>query len=180
MLALQSYTGADVVLSSRGLNLVGLTCEIVERFVPRIAKASLEEFETVVQLDPRNTFMNLLTHDGCECYAIMSEDTPLALTGVTRCADYDVMWVCFSEDLRKHFVKFMRASPDLITYYHQRYPELACDVWAKAQPMIEWLVMLDFEPEFEFAHNGHPMVHFVRYCSDEESVVTSPQRPVVH
>lgn len=177
---MQSYTDADVVLTARGLNLVPLTYELVERFVPHLSQANIEEFTSVLNMQPRAALQQVVNAPFSESYAIMAGDTPLAVTGVSQQLDSDVMWVSFSQELRKHFVKFTRASPALIRFYHERYPTLTCDVWVKAEAIIQWLAMLDFEPEFEFAQNGESMIRFVRYCSEEESVVTCVERPVIH
>lgn len=157
-----------------------LTYEIVERFLPQLSQENIDEFTSVLNLEPRAALYSVIDRVGAESYAIMSGDTPVAVTGVVQHHDADVMWVSFSKDLRKHFVKFTRASPSLIAFYHQKYPELTCDVWVKAEAIMQWLTMLDFEPEFEFTQNGESMIRFVRHCSEDESIVTSNQRPVVH
>jgi len=86
----------------------------------------------------------------------------------------------FAEDMKNQFVRFVRASTDLIQFYHSIYPVLNCDVWIENAMIHQWLALLEFHPEFGYEQNGQQIVRAVRYCSEDETELSSGQRPVVH
>jgi hypothetical protein len=168
------------ILESRGLSLIRLTPELVNSFVPNLSGENVKEFAEVYREDPKLALKAVAASKKAHSFAVMKGEEPLAITGVVDLHGEGLIWAVFSNELRRGFVSFARASLDLMAFYNRQFPTLICDVWAQNEMIIQWLCYLGFDPDFAFEHNGHEMIRFVRSCPDNKSVVTSGQRPVIH
>lgn len=172
MKALQNFTGVE----SRGLKLVKLEPEHVFAF--KMSKENVREFEVVYQQDPIQSLLEASRHPGS--FAVVKDGKVLAITGIVDAKGEGLIWSLFSFEMRNNFIRFARASMDLMEAYHQEYTTLVCDIWVENKMIAQWLAFLGFEPEFGFTHNGADMVRFVRCCGDFEYELPFAQRPVLH
>jgi hypothetical protein len=167
------------ILSSRGMDLLTMTGRHVYEFVANMSVENQKEFAEVYELDPQKSLLRFVDIPGN--YAVVRNGKVLALTGVHTMDDGEgMMWALFTKDMKKQFVRFVRASTDLIQFYHSIYPVLNCDVWIESVMIHQWLALLEFHPEFGYEQNGQQIVRAVRYCSEDETELSSGQRPVVH
>lgn len=171
----------ELVLSYRGLDLVKATEDHVDRFVPNLSPGNIREFAELYELDPHDSLKNMLHSDGVN-YAVLKDGEPLAMTGLYPDEPCPVMWAMFHKDLRKHWIKFARASQQLIAYYHQFSPKIACEVWDQNEDIHYWLAALGFEPElhFQFGKSNKGVVRFTRVQVPTPSIYTQQPRPVIH
>lgn len=160
----------------RGLRAVKLTANHVLSF--KMSKENIREFAEVYKQDPIAALLEVSEHQSS--FAVLKDDQVLAITGIVDMRGEGLIWSLFSEDMRKHFVKFARASEQLMDIYHDAYTTLVCDIWVNSHMIAQWLAFLGFEPEFEFTHNGQNMVRFVRCCADVDYEIPFGQRPVLH
>jgi len=169
----------DIIIESRGMELHQMVEQHVLAFIPNISAENKREFAEVYELDPQKSLLRFVDIPGN--YAVVRNGKVLALTGVHTMDDGEgMMWALFAEDMKKQFVRFVRASTDLIQFYHSIYPVLNCDVWIENAMIHQWLALLEFHPEFGYEQNGQQIVRAVRYCSEDETELSSGQRPVVH
>lgn len=169
---MQSSTDAE----SRGLRLAPLTPEHILSF--KMSKENVREFAEVYKENPIHSLLEASKDPGT--YAVLKGDEVLAITGIVNMRGEGLVWALFSQNMRKHFVRFARASEDLMEMHHQTYTTLVCDIWIQSTAIAQWLVFLGFEPEFEFQHNGQQMVRFVRCCAEVDYELPFGQRPVLH
>ena len=90
------------------------------------------------------------------------------------------MWAVFTESMKKSWVRFARASIDLIDFYHHFYEEISCQIWTQNEMIAQWLAHLGFEPDSFFQSGRIEMIEFVRCKSEETNVYSFLSRPVMH
>lgn len=170
---------AEPVLQSRGMELHLLTERHVREFIADISPENQREFDEVYNRDPRQALLAAVGENGV--FAVLYRGKTLAITGVFEDSMGDgVMWALFTNAMKKNFVRFARASEQLLDYYHDHFPTLVCNVWGENHMIHQWLIHLGFQPEFTYAHNNQELVRFVRYCEVVDISLPFGQRPVFH
>ena len=166
---------AKHLIESHGLKLYKAELEDVEQLRKSLSNENLREISELYHDTPERLLPSML--DGDMAHVVKSGDTVLAFCGV-----YDgVMWTMFSKEIRKNWRRFVRASPELITFYHHFYETLHCQVWSENEFIHNWLVHLGFIPEFaETDHYNNTLVHFVRCNFTGNSIHSDVSRPVMH
>lgn len=162
-----------VVLSSHGLELRKLSLEHVKQFVDNLSDENMREFAVVYKRDPLVSLIEILNDQ--MAFAILRGDKVLCVTGV----EDNCMWALFSRDMKNSWVRFARASPDLIRFYHHFYEVLYCDVWSENEMIHQWLAYLGFEATtIVKTSTEQDLVRFV-HCKKKSSKVYK-NRPVMH
>lgn len=163
------------ILKSHGLELYQAELEDVYALKSNLSKENLREIVELYEDTPEELLPRLL--EGEMTHAVKFDGEVMALCGV----DHGVMWTMFTKGIRKHWRSFVKASPELVDFYHHFYPSLSCNVWSENTFIHNWLVHLGFIPEFIFEDdNGNLTVHFVRCILDTDSVHSATSRPVMH
>ena len=164
---------ADVVLQSHGLDLVKLKPCHIFPFVESLSDENKREFSELYKLDPLETLLKFIGDENT--YTVVKGDVPLAITGINEDSQ---MWALFSKYMRQNWIRFARASPDLIGFYHMYHDQISCDVWTKSDMIVQWLAYLEFEPIF--LSKDSEILHFVRCKSSDNNVDSLISRPVMH
>lgn len=164
---------ADVVLNSHGLDLVKLKPSHIFPFLKDLSDENKREFLEVYDSDPLECLLDCLNDK--MAYAIVRGNTPLAITGITEEAQ---MWALFSKYMKMNWIRFARASPDLIGFYHLFYKNISCNVWTESDMIIQWLGYLEFKPILLSKESN--ILHFVRCKSDKNNTNSLVSRPVMH
>lgn len=168
---------AKAFLEERGLRLVALEQRHILPFVSNISSENLREFETLYNLSPLEALESVCGDP--LVYAVEKDGQALAITGID--ADHGFIWAVFSNDMRKHWISFARASIKLMEFYNLLHPRLICDVWSESQMIHQWLVSLGFLPECDMeTTNGQLVIRFVRCSPKVKSDETVTLRPVLH
>lgn len=111
-------------------------------------------------------------------HVVKADGEVIAMCGVDQGG---VMWTMFSKKIRKHWRSFVKASPELIQFYHAFYPTIYCNVWSENTFIHNWLIHLGFMPDVLLTdQNENITVHFVRCIDDTISIVSRSSRPVMH
>ena len=166
---------AKPIMQSHGLELYHAELEDVYALKRNLSKENLREIVELYEDTPEELLPRLL--EGDMAHAVKFDGEVMALCGV----DQGVMWTMFSKGIRKHWRSFVKASPELVDFYHHFYPSLYCNVWSENTFIHNWLVHLGFLPEIIFEDdNGNLTVHFVRCIFDADSVDSATSRPVMH
>ena len=165
-----------VDLKSRGLKLEKLTVRHVDLFMMDISTETAKEFEFVYELEPYNAFLDLVGFDGQ--YAITKDGHVLGLSGVWEEEEGGLMWAVFTNEMKRNFVKFARASKDLRDFYLSKYDQVFCAVWSESHMIMQWLAFLGFTPCDQHWQNGQTLIRFC--CKRDKSDLPSGQRPVIH
>lgn len=169
----------DPVIQSRGMELHRLAKRHVDEFLDDISIENQREFDELYRRDPAEALLAAIGEEGV--FAVVRGGKTLAITGVFEDSMGDgVMWALFTESMKKSFVRFVRASEQLLDYYHERFPTLVCNVWTENHMIHQWLAHLGFQAELVYAHNDQELVRFVRYCEVIEISLPFGQRPVFH
>jgi len=164
------------VLKSRGLLLEPITVRHVDLFMADISVETAIEFDRVYNVEPLQALLDLVDVDGQ--YAVTRNGSVLCLTGIWEEDEGGLMWAVFTNEMKRNFVRFARASSDLIDFYMMGKDFLACDVWVKSGMIMQWLAMLDFKPHSEYWRNEERLI---RFCCNERNIdLPSEQRPVIH
>jgi hypothetical protein len=166
---------ADSVLKSHGLDLVKLKPAHIFPFLKNLSDENVREFSDLYESDPLECLLECLKDKDEMVYAVVKGDEPLAITGISNEAQ---MWALFSKNMRQNWIRFARASPDLIGYYHLFHDQISCDVWTESNMILQWLAYLEFEPIF--LSKDSEILHFVRCKSDDNNVDSLISRPVMH
>lgn len=166
---------ARPIISSHGLDLYNTTDEDVGSLLGSLSKENLREISELYQTTPEEMFKRLMA--GEMIHSVKMGDEVVALSGVID----GVMWSMFSRKIRKHWRLFVKASPDLIQFYHYFYPSLHCHVWSENVFVHNWLIHLGFVPDSLLTDSEQNVtVVFVR-CNSPTSAIFSPiSRPVMH
>ena len=166
-------------LSSRGLDLVQFEKHHVIPVVSTLSSENLLEFDVIYGVEP----VQALYDRACEVntFAVERFGKPVAVTGYSLCDGHAHIWAIFTDDLRRQWVRFARASEDLIKFYLELRPKLICDVWAENEMIIQWLLHLGFEADDVLEDSsGNKIVRCVRCRYDSDNVVNTTQRPTIH
>jgi hypothetical protein len=185
MICGSNFTEMDeLIMTYRGLDLIRATPEHVEDFVPNLSDENLEEFDRLYGLDPEESIKNLIDNTS-EVYSVVKDGEVLAMTGLAPANGGNIMWALFSNQLRRHWISFARASHKLIQYFHIYHPVLYCEVWAKSTTIHVWLCSLGFEPRARFFTEGADeeqleVIQFVHCQQPTLNAFTESPRPVAH
>ena len=169
---LNHYMG-DVILRSHGLDLVRLKPCHIFPFIDNLSDENKREFAELYESDPLESLLQCLNDD--MTFAVVKGDDPLAITGINENSQ---MWALFSKYMRLNWIRFARASPDLISFYHLYHDQISCDVWTESDMIVQWLAYLEFEPIFLSKENH--ILHFVRCKSVDNDISSRISRPVMH
>ena len=170
---------ADSILESRGLKLVPFHERHILPFIRNLSAENIREFETLYEISPLEALYDLSPDE--LVFVIEKDDKPIAMTGIVLREDSGVMWALFSNDLRKNWISFARASEMLIQFYHTIRETIYSEVWTNNEMIHQWLVHLGFEPEcFIEKPNGQSVVRFVRCQPELNHVQADTLRPVLH
>jgi hypothetical protein len=168
----------DSLLYSNGLSLVRFTADQVDDFVEDLSKENIEEFKVIYDHEPGKAIASVADQPGT--YAVMRDGEVLAVTGIAFGSDSSVIWSLFSNKLRKHYARFVRASPALMDFYHLDSDVLYCDIWSKHSRIAMWLMKIGFKPVAEKPHGDNTIVRFVRCKEEQPSGLEYNHRPVMH
>ena len=170
---------ADCILESRGLKLVPFEQRHILPFIQNLSAENLREFETLYEVSPLEALYDLAPDE--LVFVIEKGGKPIAMTGIVLRDDSGMMWALFSNDLRKNWISFARASDLLIQFYHTMRETIHAEVWSENEMIHQWLAYLGFEPEcFIEKENGQSIIRFVRCQSDSKYVQGDLLRPVLH
>ena len=176
----------STVLLKRGkLSLIVLDEGLIDTFVDNLSEQNLSEFSQLYDLDPRAELLKLSESDGFY-YMVMAGSEPLALIGLTP--DDEVtcqMWALFSKRMPKYWISFVRASPGLIAFLHDIYPNIEISIWQRNEFMHQWLNHLGFNAisttEIKSGQAaGEVLTDFVRCIPPPLGVYAGARRPVLH
>ena len=170
---------ADCILESRGLKLVPFEQRHILPFIQNLSAENLREFETLYEVSPLEALYDLAPDE--LVFVIEKNGKPIAMTGIVLRDDSGMMWALFSNDLRKNWISFARASDLLIQFYHTMRENIHAEVWSENEMIHQWLAYLGFEPEcFIEKENGQSIIRFVRCQSEQNYVQGDLLRPVLH
>ena len=170
---------ADCILESRGLKLVPFEQRHILPFIQNLSAENLREFETLYEVSPLEALYDLAPDE--LVFVIEKDGKPIAMTGIVLRDDSGMMWALFSNDLRKNWISFARASDLLIQFYHTMRENIHAEVWSENEMIHQWLAYLGFEPEcFIEKENGQSIIRFVRCQSESNYVQGDLLRPVLH
>ena len=165
----------DPVIESHGLQLYPLKPKHIIPFHDDLSEENIKELRVVYKIDPLEALLELMGRQ--MVFVVERKGKPLAVTGI----DEDgCMWALFSKSLKKNWVRFARASPELIRFYHHFYDELSCQVWTENEMILQWLVHLGFEAEILFNSGDAEIAQFVRCKTEQSNVYSLLSRPVMH
>ena len=166
------------LIESHGLALHKLRRKHIIPFYENLSTANIKELELAYGLDREKQLTMLLRSvDDQMVFAVTKGEKVLAITGLT---EEGMMWSMFSKDMRKNWVSFARASPELIRYYHHFFDEIECRVWIRNGMIHQWLAHLGFEAVGMSGVDGVDFVHFVRCKEIQDNVHSLVSRPVMH
>ena len=141
-----------------------------------VGEAHRGDLRELYEDDPNRLLPDLLDRE--MSHVITADGEVIAMCGVDQGG---VMWTMFAKSIRKHWRSFVKASPELILFYHNFYPILYCNVWSQNTFIHNWLIHLGFIPDVMLEdHNKNITVHFVRCVEDTISIVSESSRPVMH
>jgi hypothetical protein len=170
---------ADPILESRGLKLVPFHQRHILPFIRNMSAENLREFETLYEISPLEALYDLAPDE--LVFVIEKDDKPIAMTGIVLREDSGMMWALFSNDLRKNWISFARASDMLIQFYHTIRETIYSEVWTENEMIHQWLAYLGFEPECLIEkQNGQSVIRFVRCQLESNYVQGDTSRPVLH
>lgn len=166
---------AKPIIQSDGLELHPLKAKHVIPFCNNLSPENVREFQVLYKSDPVEALMDVLNDDLVHVVTFNGEI--LAVCGM----DDNQLWTLFSRNIKKHWRKFVKASPVLINFYHHFYDEITCDVWSENEFIHSWLIMLGFDSQFiGSTPDGEQIVHFVRCNSWYYDIDSDTSRPVIH
>lgn len=169
---------AKPLIESHGLALHKLRRKHIIPFYENLSTDNIKELEQAYGLDRENQLPMLLhLADEQMVFVVTKGEKILAMTGLT---EEGMMWAMFSKDMHKNWVRFARASPELIRYYHHFFDEIECRVWIRNGMIHQWLAHLGFEAIGMSGVDGVDFVHFVRCKENQDNVHSLMSRPVMH
>lgn len=144
-------------------------------FYLNLSKENAREFEVLYDEDPYSSLLEIVQED--LVHAVKVDRKTIAITGVYQ----GVFWALFSKDIKKNWRGLVRGSPKLISFYHQFFDQMECNIWSENEFTLHWVTHLGFEPKQLYTdENGHPMVHFVRCNYWFDDIHSKISRPVMH
>ena len=144
-------------------------------FYEDLSEENIRELNEAYGVDPLQALLELMTRK--MVFVVERNGQPLAITGID---DEGCMWSLFAKSMKKSWIRFCRASPDLIKFYHHFFDEITCQVWSENEMIHQWLVHLDFEVDALIKANGVEFVQFVRCKNEKTNVYSFLSRPVMH
>lgn len=159
-----------------GLELHWLEGWHIEQFRKNVSAENMREFVEFYEIDADEALAGLIDEE--YVHSVLLDGEVLAICGV----DDGLMWAIFSKGIKKHWRKFVKASPALINFYHMGWDDLRCEVWDRNLFVHQWLSYIGFRPEGVVNHGGNKTsISFVR-CADWFDTLDSksPPRPVLH
>lgn len=173
----------DKLLSSRGLDLVRFKGCHVFPFVQNLSAESKREIKEVYNLDPLEALVPLVKDPLTHC--VVKDKIPMAVVGLNESPPDDDgrvghIWALFSEDIKKNRLAFLRASKDLIAYYHEQFPTITGCIWDQNLSIVNWMMYLKFRPFVVEEVRGKTLINFVRCNSQSFKSERELSRPVLH
>lgn len=166
---------AEPLIKSHGLELHRFRPMHVMPLYENLSDENKREFDIVYQMDPLEAMLASMRDQ--MVFVVTRGDKVLALTGI----DDGQMWSIFSKHMRQNWVRFVRASPELIKFYHHFYDWIHCDVWTENEMIHQWLAHLGFDPQSMIElNNKQQLVRFVRCKTESNNVQSLLSRPVMH
>ena len=173
----------DKLLSSRGLDLVRFKGSHVFDFVNNMSAESKKEMLEIHDLDPLAALVPLIKDPLTHC--VLKDNVPLAVVGLVEQEPDDDgrtahIWALFAEDIKKNRPAFLRASIDLIKYYHTQFPTIHGSIWTGNMPIVNWMFFLKFKTFCIEEKNGESFIGFVRCVQNNFQSEGELSRPVLH
>lgn len=165
----------DPIIESHGLGLYPLRAKHIMPLYDDLSAENIKELEVVYQTDPLEALLSILPHQ--MVFVVERKGKPLAITGIDQ---EGIMWAMFTESMKKNWIRFARASSELIKFYHHFYDEIYCQVWTQNEMILQWLIHLGFETDVLFESGDIQMIQFVRCKSEQTNVYSLLSRPVMH
>lgn len=166
---------AKALLRHKDLRLYKIGPEAMRPFIENISPENIRELRDVYQMNPSEFLVEALSQD--MAHVVEMSGKAVAVCGVKD----EHLWTVFSSDIKKHWRKFVKASPELINFYHKFYDNLYCEVWSENVFVLNWMLHLDFNPIAEITSNrGITTIKFVRCNLLEDSIDSAQSRPVMH
>lgn len=166
---------AKPILQRNGLELYEFRNSHVMPFHDDLSPESKKELRVAYEIEPLEALLSVINKD--MAYTVMRDGHPLAMTGL----ESGFMWALFGNGLRKNWLRFAKASPDLIQYYHGFEDKIACDIWSRSGTVAQWLAYLGFAPTLHLtSDSGHEFIRFVRCDGNVSYVHPQALRPVMH
>lgn len=144
-------------------------------FYENLSEENIRELHAVYNVDPLQALLEVMSRK--MVFAVERNGRPLAITGID---EEGCMWTLFSKAMKKNWIRFCRASPDLIKFYHHFYDEITCQVWTENEMIHQWLVHLGFEVDALIKADDVELVQFVRCKNEKTNVYSLLSRPVMH
>lgn len=167
------------IIEDRGLKLVAFEERHILPFAMDLSAENVREFESLYKISPIEALESIVGDP--LVFAVEKDGQPVALTGINIGINDALIWVLFSNQLRKSWISFARASRKLISFYHGFQPNLRAEVWTENEMIHQWLLHLGFEAtSIVELDNGQSVVRFVRCNSNEKHVENNSSRPVLH
>lgn len=163
------------IIESHGLGLYRLEAKHIMPLHDDLSAENLRELEQVYDIDPLSALLDVLREQ--MTFVVERKGKPLAVTGIDQ---NGIMWAMFTESMKKNWIRFARASGDLVKFYHNFYDEIYCQVWSENEMILQWLSHLGFEIQFIHDIGDIKMVQFVRCKSEQTNVYSLLSRPVMH
>jgi hypothetical protein len=170
----------EIHIEERGLTLVDLEESHIKPFVDNISPESEREFNVFYNVSLTDALTNVINDPFA--FAVLKDGRPVAITGAALFADHALIWAVFSNDLRRNWISFARASRRLMSFYHGFHEELRSTVWSENHMVHQWLLHLGFVPT-DISYNPkdkQSCLHFVRCDKDAKYGDGSLSRPVLH
>lgn len=174
----------NVIMRYKKLALVNFEERHVMSIYNNLSKENKFELDVIYDVDAREELMSVVGDPFH--FAVVSGDETLAVLGLQNTfGDEDenkaVLWCVFSENMRKHWISFVKCSPVLMDFLHRYYDEIIVETWIGNQKMCQWLAWLGFDARYVFEnHFSNKMVHFVRCNYDTKHADDKISRPVLH
>lgn len=144
-------------------------------FYLNLSRENVREFDVLYDRDPYSALLEEVGQG--MTHAVKIDGATIAVTGVYN----NMFWAMFSKDIKKNWRGLVRASPKLVSFYHQFFDDLTCHIWVENDFTVNWVSHLGFEVKGVYADdNDNMMVHFVRCNSKRNHVGSKPSRPVMH
>jgi hypothetical protein len=166
----------DKALLTHGdLKLYQMKFEDIFPFINKLSPENFLELEQNYQVLPEDFLVSALNNQ--MTHIVKVSDEVVAACGIMD----GFLWTVFSSDVKKHWRKFVKASPNLINYYHYFHEDIYCEVWEQNVFVLNWLLHLGFDPiDRNTLENGNVTVKFVRCLFDGDDIDCDVSRPVMH
>lgn len=165
----------EPVIQSHGLGLYPLRPKHIIPLYNDLSEENVRELQVVYKTDPLEALLQLINVQ--MVFVVERDGRPLAVTGID---EEGCMWALFTKSMKKNWVRFARASTELIRFYHHFYDEIYCQVWTENEMIHQWLAHLEFEADALIKTDNAELVQFVRCKTEETNVYSFLSRPVMH